>query len=324
MASGSTITGDGLTTMTQVVAGTDVVETPDFNNARTNVDLMLSTANDQALGTYDPTFTYGYGQGGVGVGAAVLSNLVLATGANGAFKDLQDDVQALCAFLGVTLRTNVGTDVTTGDVILADTWNNLMLNVEDCWSVRFSPASTTISTDASATFVTSWTNTLTQTTTWTFANENDCRAFFNGGGAVGVSASRTGGTASDQNTDWTNRLSALGDVFLLHDSCTSGAGTPSGVGFYELTTSYQTLVQYFGGTSPYTSDFIQVDALIDSITNPTVVTIRTQLTDADDGVIDAPVDGTLTINGRRTQPDASGSGFSFPVPTDSVGTITGS
>lgn len=323
MASGTTVTISGGTDMTQVVAGTDLVSPADFNNARTNVNTLLGAAADVTLGTFTATSTYGYGQGGAGVTTVSSGELIDATSTNG-FKDLQDDVQALCAFLGQSLRTGVGSDVTTSTTITAATWNNLMLNIKDCWDNRFSPSSRTASTDASVARTTAWTNTLTQVTTWTFANEADCREFFNGGGALGVSASRSGGSTHTQNTQWTNKLSNIGDVWLYHDTTTGGAGTSASKGFYELTTSDQELIIYYGGAAPYTSDYIQVLGRVDSTTNPTQVIITTKLLDAGDNVLDQNVDGTLTINARRHQPDANGSGFSFPVPTDSMGAISGS
>jgi len=323
MASGSSITISGGTNMTQVVAGTDLIDADDFNNARTNVNTLLGGAADVTLGTYTAASTKGWGQGGAGVSAATAGNTVQDTGAGG-FKDLQDDVQAMCAFLGISVRSGVETDVTTSDTIQATTWNNLMLNIEDCWNDRFGPASRTASTDASKTRTSAWTNTLTQETTWTFANEGACRAFFNGGGAVGVSASRSGGSSHDQNTQWTNKLSAISDIWLYYNTTSASAGTSAGIGFYELTTSYQQLVIYYGGSSPYTSDYIKVEGKVNSTTNPTVITLKTTLLDAGDNVLDQNVDGTLTINARRNQPDASGSGFSFAVPTDSMGNITGS
>jgi hypothetical protein len=323
MASGSTITADGLTTMTQVVAGTDLVETPDFNNARTNLNNLLGAPFDITLGTFDPTFTYGYNQGGAGVGAASTGANILATGANGAFKDLQDDIQAVCAFLGVSLRTGVGTDVTTSTTITAATWNNLMLNIQDCWNARFSPASTT-RTQGVTSRVTAWTNTLTQITTWTWSTEEDCRAFFNGGGSLGMLLSRTGGSTNDQNTSWTNAMNAIGDVDLRHDTTTASAGTLSGIGFYELSTSYQTLLTYTSPTSPYTNDTIVISALVNSTTNPTSVSIRTELTDADDNNVDESVDGTTGFSYFSKRPDPSGSGFTFASPSVSSGAITGS
>jgi len=323
MASGSTVTISGGTDMTQVVAGTDLVSPADFNNARTNVNTMLGTAADVTLGTFTATSTYGYGQGGAGVTTVASSELIDATSTNG-FKDLQDDVQALVAFLGQSLRTGVGSDVTTSTTITAATWNNLMLNIKDCWDNRFSPSSRTASTDASVTRTAAWTGTLTQVTTWTFSSEAECRAFFNGGGAVGVSASRANGSSHTQNTQWTNKLSSLGDVWLYHDTTTGGAGTSANKGFYELTTSDQELIIYYGGATPYTSDYVQVLGRVNSTTNPTQVIITMKLLDAGDNVLDQNVDGDLTINARRNQPDANGSGFSFDVPTDSMAAISGS
>ena len=134
MASGSTYTVSGGTTMTGVVAG-DVIDDADFNNARTNVNTLMGTAADVTTGTFTATSTYGWGQGGVGVNAASAGGLVYADNATGGFKRLQDDVQALCAFYGITVRTNVGTDVTSSTVINATTWTNLMLNIQDIWNV---------------------------------------------------------------------------------------------------------------------------------------------------------------------------------------------
>jgi hypothetical protein len=324
MASGANVTVTGGTTMRQVVAVTDTIEIADFNNPRTNINTLLGTANAVTLGTYTASNTYGYGQGGASVGAASSAATILASGTNGAFKVLQDDVQALCAFLGQTLRTGVGTDVTTSTTITAATWSNLMLNVKDCWDNRFSPASRTATTDTTATRSTSWVNSLTQVTTWTFADAASCRAYFNGGGALGVSASRSGGHTRPQNTSWTNLLNAIGDVFIYHNTTTAGAGTLAGLGFYNLTTTFQQMVIYFGGATNYTSDHIRVRARVNSTTAPTEVIIETYLEDAGDNVIDDNVDGTLTINARRNRPDASGSGFTFATPSVSAAAISGS
>lgn len=324
MASGSSVTSSGMTTMTQVVAG-DVIDDADYNNMRTNIQLMMGPAADVTLSagsSFDYSTAYGWGQGGAGISTVSAGETIDATSANG-FKDLQDDVQAMCAFLAQTLRTNVGTDVTSSTTINATTWSNTMLNVKDCWEDRFGPSSETISTDASKTFTSSWTNTLTQETTWTFSSEADCRAFFNGGGKLGVSGSYTG-SSGDQFTAHANRLSGMGDFFMQYDQSLASAGTSSGIGFYELATSYQQLWIYYGASSPYSNDYIKVEGKVNSTTNPTVVTLKTSLVDATDNVIDASATGTLTLNCRRHQPDANGSGFSFPVPTDSMGNITGS
>lgn len=341
MASGSTYSVSGGTTMTGVVAG-DVILDDDFNNARTNVNTLMGTAADVTLGTYTASSTKGWGQGGAGVNAASAGGLVYADNATGGFKRLQDDVQAMCAFLGVSVRSGVGTDVADGDTITAATWTNLMLNVQDCWNARFSPASRTASSDASKTFTSTWYSSLAQETTWTFANEAAARAFFNGGGRLGFSSSRSGGSSTTQNTNWTNLLSAMGDVIITHDGCTTtgGTGTSAGKGFYELTTSNQQLYIKYGSGS-YASNYWRMLGRVNSTTNPTVITLRAEWSDphtegsgalgpdgqagtGDEAYGNDYVDGTMTLTARRYQPDASGSGFSFAVPTDSMGNITGS
>jgi hypothetical protein len=229
--------------MTGVVAG-DTIEDGDFNNARTNINTLLGDAADVTTGTFTVANTYGWGQGGAGVTTVAAGETIDATSANG-FKDLQDDIQAICAFLGVTVRTNVGSDVTSSTTINATTWTNLMLNVQDCWNARFSPNSRTTSTDATKTYTSSWTNSLTQETTWTFSSETDCREFFNGGGRLGVSGSYTG-SSGDQYTAHAARLSGMGDFYMTHETAGASAGSATGVGFYELTTGYQSLWTYYG------------------------------------------------------------------------------
>tara|TARA_R110001592_G_scaffold6330_5_gene34121 strand:- start:6677 stop:7696 length:1020 start_codon:yes stop_codon:yes gene_type:complete len=339
MASGSSYTVSGGTTMVGVAAG-DVIDDADFNNARTNVNTLMGTAADVTLGTYTASSTKGWGQGGAGVNAASAGGLIYADNATGGFKRLQDDVQAMCAFLGQTVRTGVGSDVADGDSITAATFTNLMLNVQDCWNARFSPAGRTSATGNTKTYTSAWANSLSATATYTFANEGACRGYFNGGGRIGFSASRSGGSSTTQNTNWTNTLSAMGDVTLLHNTGAGSSGTNAGVGFYELTTSYKTLWTKFGSGS-YASNFFKMEGLVNSTTNPTVVTLRATFSDphaegsgalGPDGVAGTGdedfnndgVDGTITLNGRTATPNASGSGFSFSAPTVSVGTISGS
>lgn len=348
MPSGSTVTITGGTNMTQVVAATDTVQAVDFNNARTNVNNLLGTAQDVTLGTYTASSTFGYTQGGTALTAASAGGTVFADNATGGFKRLQDEVQSLCAFLGQTLRTGVGTDVTTATTITAATWNNLMLNIKDCWDNRFSPASRTVSTPSSVTRATAWTSSLTEETTFTWASEGACRGYFNAGGRIGFSSSRTGGSATTQNTNWASLLSSMADVFLTHDDtiCTGSTGTIAGLGFYELTTTYQQLYVKFG-SGAYASNFFKVEGKVDSTTNPTVVTLKATYSDpytaaaaaAADGAIGPDgvpssgdeasgytdsIDGTLTLNSRRALPDASGSTITVAAPTVSMGAISGS
>ena len=339
MPSGSNYNVSGGTTMVGVEAG-DSIEDGDFNNMRTNVNTLMGTAADVTTGTYTASNTFGWGQGGAGVNAASAGGLIYADNATGGFKRLQDDIQAMCAFLGVSVRSGVGSDVADGGGISATTWTNSMLNVQDCWNARFSPASRTGATGNSSTYTSAWANSLTAEATYTFGSEAACRGYFNGGGRIGFSASRAGGSSTTQNTNWTDTLSAMGEALLLHDTGSGSSGTNAGIGFYELTTSYQTIWTKFGSGS-YASNFFKLEAKINSTSNPTIITCKATFSDphaegsgalGPDGVAGTGdedynndgIDGTITLNGRTSTPDASGSGFSFSAPAVSVGTISGS
>ena len=338
MPSGSSYTVSGGTTMTGVNSG-DTIEDGDFNGMRTNINTLFGTAADVTLGTYTASNTFGWGQGGAGVNAASAGGLIYADNATGGFKRLQDDVQAMCAFLGQSVRAGVGTDVADGDSITAATWSNMMLNVQDCWDNRFSPAARSTSTDSNQTYTSSWNTTLTQETTFTFANEGLLRAYFNGGGRIGFSASRSGGSSTTQNTNWTDTLSAMGSVYLQHNTGSGSSGTNAGIGLYELGTGYTTIWTKFGSGS-YASNFFKMECKVNSTTNPTVITAKATFSDphaegagalgpdgvastGDEGFGNDFIDGTMTLNSRLGTPAASGSGFSFTAPTVSMGSISG-
>jgi len=86
-------------------------------------------------------------------------------------------------------------------------------------------AGTNITAGGSVDRTTSWTSSVTFTHTVTFASGDAARYFFNAGGRVNLTYSRTGGSVNDQNTAITNLLSACGTVVI-----TAGTGTQTIVG----------------------------------------------------------------------------------------------
>jgi predicted transcriptional regulator len=317
MASGAAISITGGVTMTSVVAGVDTVQATDFNNARTNVNAMLGAATDVTLGSFSADNTYGYSQGGAGVSAAVVAELIYADNVVGGFKRLQDDVQSLCAFLGQTVRAGVGVDVTTTDIITAATWNNLMLNIKDCWDNRFTSANTSVSTENSVIFNDIWGISLEQITTWTWGNEAECRAFFNAGGAIGASSSRIGGSATPENANWSDLLSSMGNVFMKYNSTEAASGIGTELGFYNLTTSYQQLFIKFGSGS-HVNNFFKVEGRINSVSNPTEVSLKYTWSEQ----YANNIDGFITLNALRLQPNSNGSSIIIVPGIASASSIT--
>ena len=174
----------------------------------------------------------------------------------------------------------------------------------------------------------SWTTQSQCTLTVTFSNANDARYFFNSGGKIRFTSSRTGGVTSAQNTAWTNLLSTTVGTIIF------GAQTPAIVNFYTLTTSYQ---QWYtvSSSTPYSANFYRIEALC-NCTDPTnvngtasVVTFRITWGDSYLDVDPTPpgdlVNGTLSLTVEEFK--AAGSlipsgSFSIISPSYSISAIT--
>ena len=105
-------------------------------------------------------------------------------------------------------------------------------------------------------------NTIKHSFTLDFGTSTNARYFFNSGSQVRLTASRTGGSASQNNTVWSNLLSSMGTIVFGHASTYStGSGTGSNIGFYQLTNSPQKLYTRTGvlGTGAYTSKYVAND-----------------------------------------------------------------
>ena len=305
MASGSTYAISGGTNMVGVVAG-DVIDDADFNNARANVDKLLGTPADHPLGTYTASSIYGINEGGAGVNAASAGGLVYADNATGGFKRLQDDVQLLCAFYGITVRSNVGSDVTSSTTITATTWTNLMLNIQDIWNNRFSAPSSLGIYGQSESRSSTWNTEIEQTMTFTWASEAECRAWFNMGCGVGINARVEGSGYNSQTSNWASLLNAMSSVVMGPSTSEGSSGTNAGLGFYEMSTSYQLLWTKYG-SGAYASNYVKVYGKVNSTTNPTTVDIKSVFTDPYTAAAAAAADGAVGPDGvPGTGDDASG------------------
>jgi hypothetical protein len=164
--------------------------------------------------------------------------------------------------------------------------------------------------------------------TVTFATANEARYFFNSGGKIRFTSSRTGGVTSAQNTQWTNLLSTGAGTINF------GAQTPAIVNFYTLTTSYQQW-STVSASSPYAANFYTIEALC-NCTDPTnvngtasVVTFRITWGDSYLDVDPTPpgdlVDGTLSLTVEEFKAagslEPSGS-FAITSPSYSISAIT--
>jgi hypothetical protein len=147
---------------------------------------------------------------------------------------------------------------------------------------------------------TAWNVEIEHQFTVTFASVSDRSDFLTFGGRIKINASRTGGSASAKNTDWTNMLSTMGSIELgKTNTYRNNSLTSSATGADDLTGSYLTIYSATG-TGSYSENQILIQARNDSTT---VIRFRVRFRDLDSGdpSIDESADGTIStsIDERR-------------------------
>lgn len=173
---------------------------------------------------------------------------------------------------------------------------------------------------SSLNWTTLWYNTLSTIVTVTFGSPDQARFFFNSGGKIRLSSSRTGGTNSSQNRVWAGLLSSIG----ARDFGAIG----NAVNFYNLTGSFQTIFSsrssgiYY--SSVYSNNEYRIEARSDTTTNTggtaRTVQFRISWIDLQPNTFNRFTDGTLslTIDEVRAQgvlvPENTGD-FSIVRPT---------
>jgi len=164
--------------------------------------------------------------------------------------------------------------------------------------------------------------------TATFNSADSARFFFNSGGKLRFTSTRTGGTTSAQNNAWTNVLGAAGTQQFT--------GNPADVeNFYSLTDSYK-IIYNRSLSTPYSSNFYRIESKSNVSNNSTgtATVLDFRITWRDNYVDPFPaapppdlVDGTLTIVIEEFKATGSliPSGFfTIASPTYSITSITAS
>ena len=96
-----------------------------------------------------------------------------------------------------------------------------------------------------------------------FGSADRARYFFNAGGELRFTASRSGGVNSFQDQSWTQMLNAVGTVRFKHNQTFASSGTGSSIGYYQLTTTPQTVyTKNAGGVYVYATQYLPNDYTI--------------------------------------------------------------
>jgi len=219
------------------------------------------------------------------------------------------------------------TNPSAGDSI--DAKANLDANITSLLNNKLNAASTGTDSTSTRSGTSTWYTTTTQEFTIDFGSDNEARYYFNAGGQLRMSSSRSGGTSNNKNTEWTDLCGDIGTVVLSGGSANAvidgvtysgtdkiggGGATPTiadNTGFHDLTTSYVSIFKQFADTSPYTSNYIEISAKYngsgtvsikfvyqDAATDTTTDSVGNALTQD-------RVDGTLTSTVVQRQPETT-------------------
>ena len=221
-----------------------------------------------------------------------------------------------------------------------DAWANDITNTR--FTVAGGESGTTAAVSASRTG--SWITQSSCTITFSFPTANEARYFFNSGGQIRISSSRSGGVTSNQNTAWASLLSNAGTQGFGGGNPGTGTSPSNGLNWYRVTDAFQT---YYTATSssPYGSNNWQLQSrCTGGVTNNSTGTalsgeIRVLW---NDGYVDPAtgphspstippedfVNGTLTVSASVLFATGimvpSSTIFTVTNPTVAVGVVTGS
>lgn len=168
---------------------------------------------------------------------------------------------------------------------------------------------------------TGWNSTITHVVTITGATGGDgsaanLRYFFNAGGSIRISASRSGGTAgSAKNAAWDQMFSEMGEFVMNYTQTTytGSSATGSAIGWYDLTTSDQQIASKTAPAGTYSTNLYRVLARRSSDSSQLILTIDFQDNAGPNPNIDELVDGTLSSIIQQNRP--SGTNVSVLTPT---------
>ena len=261
----------------------------DFNTLKDEVNKWFGDSNpSMVFGAGDQT----HGWGGTNAAAVVQGNLMQASEMN----TLMDRVN-IGADIVNTVGGSIG-NVSAGANIVASIFNSVETFSDALSTGRLDIEAAELSLAAGGNSVrsTTWSAAINCTFRYTFASFAKARYFFNSGGAFNITGAITGystGTGWD-GAGFNEIFTNMGTILMNYTQTTeSGSGgTPTAVGYYDLTTSYVNIYTATG-TGAYTDATLAIAARRSASGN--YVEIRITLTPG----AGRSVNGTTTITTQK-------------------------
>ena len=272
----------------------------DYNSMYNDVQDIYGDSNSNA--TADASLVFGYGETMLG-STVSAGNTITAAHWNNLIKMVHRcaDHQGT----SITLAGGVNTDaVSVGDTI--SVISGLTTAISSIRTNKLNAATgnlTTASADSN-TYTNSWGGSITRSATYTFSGGyNDLRYFFNQGGSFKFTPTSANGSGSAQDNEWADLITKVGTVTFDIDSIArSGtiAVNTSASGYTAIngSTSEQTIFKAFADSSPYTGNYYEITATLNSTTTPSAITFKQKFVDAH-----AAQTGTFSGGGLGTAPN---------------------
>ncbi len=253
-----------------------------------------------------------YGLGQTHISTVAAGDTITAANWNALFTGMDNIANHTNDTITSTTQKSAGDVIAIKSALVADL-ASLAAEVAG-GSTSASGGLTTSSAKQQSSSSSTWTGSHTVEQSVTFANADTMRHFFNGGGKIRVSHTRTGngatgGGATAKDSSWDSLNTALGNIDLgAQVTSRSGSGetlTTNGLsnGFHDLGTGYTHIIRLTESSSPYTANYIDVHAKLNAAVG-TAVTITMKVT-----AVDGSADNTYTsgnTSGVDATPDRNG------------------
>ena len=281
------------------------IQIADFNNVYNKVNAVLGT---------------GSGNSGYGItlqsSAVSTSTKVRITDWNNLKYDI---INAYYHQTGTTptLPLPLVNDVVRGSktdypYALYDTWADAITAQK--FNIAVSQSTTrslqSVSTTWPGSYASNWNSKTFASVVVYWSSSDNARYFFNAGGELRFSSSRTGGTSTyaSQNSAWTNLLAGCGTIGFGGNKPIADVGAANAGNFYRLTNSFQ--VWYTAtATNPYSSNTFRISARTPGVANNSAgsassIEFYLEWVDGHASISGSPdgVDGTLSLSISTLEP----------------------
>jgi len=279
----------------------------DYNGFATNVNSVWGSGSGNS----------GYGQSNT-VSAVAAGNTITAT----QWTTLLSRISSSASHQGTSITAISNPSV--GNTI--SVFGALSSNITAITNGRLNASASGADSTTTNNTTSAWGGSASITKTITFSSSTAARYFFNAGGMIRISLSRSGGTSQPKNTAWTNLLNAVGTlVWTGYATSKTIAGTTyagltkiggsgststfSNVGVLEMGSGSTLRFRQFDATYLYTANYASVSCAWSG----TVFTMAIVLTDADTDPQN--VDGTLSLSTTIRPPSTTYLSNTWGTPT---------